>query len=56
MFHREIETNKYDGGENAMRAWEIRNSYRQIIGHNECDGTVTNTHRQRIGTLEEVWP
>ncbi len=31
---------------------EIRNNHRQIIGYIERDGTVTNTHRQKVGTLD----
>ena len=31
---------------------QIRNNSRQIIGYIERDGTVTNTSRQRIGTLD----
>ncbi len=31
---------------------QIRNNHRQIIGYIERDGTVTNTRRQRIGTLD----
>ncbi len=31
---------------------QIRNNHRQIIGFIERDGTVTNTSRQRVGTLD----
>jgi hypothetical protein len=33
------------------RRLQIRNNHRQIIGYIEHDGTVTNTHRQKVGTL-----
>ena len=33
---------------------QIQNDSRQIIGYVERDGTVTNTHRQPVGTLEEL--
>ncbi len=29
-----------------------RNNHRQIIGYIERDGTVTNTHRQKVGTVD----
>ena len=31
---------------------QIRNNHWQIIGYIERDGTVTNTHRQKVGTLD----
>jgi hypothetical protein len=30
---------------------QIRNNHRQIIGYIESDGSVTNTHRQKIGKV-----
>ena len=34
------------------RRVQIRDNSRRIIGYIERDGTVTNTHRQRVGTVE----
>jgi hypothetical protein len=34
------------------RRLQIRNNHRQIIGYIERDGTATNTHRQKVGTLD----
>ncbi len=34
------------------RRLQIRDNSRRIIGYIERDGTVTNTHRQKIGTLD----
>lgn len=34
------------------RRLQIRNKHRQIIGYIEADGTITNTSRQRVGTVE----
>ena len=34
------------------RRLQIRDTSRRIIGYIERDGTVTNTSRQRIGTIE----
>ena len=34
------------------RRLQIRDTSRRIIGYIERDGTVTNTSRQRIGTLD----
>ena len=31
---------------------QIRDNSRRIIGYIEMDGTVTNTHRQKVGTLD----
>ena len=31
---------------------QIRDTSRRIIGYVERDGTVTNTHRQKVGTIE----
>ncbi len=36
------------------RRVQIRNNSRRIIGYIERDGTVRNTHRQRVGTIEEA--
>ncbi len=33
-------------------SWAVTNNHRQIIGYIKRDGTVTNTSRQRIGTLD----
>jgi hypothetical protein len=33
---------------------QIRNHHRQIIGYIERNGTVTNTSRQKVGTIEGV--
>ncbi len=33
------------------RRVQIRDTSRRIIGYIERDGTVTNTHRQKVGTL-----
>ncbi len=35
------------------RRVQIRDTSRRIVGYIERDGTVTNTSRQRIGTIEE---
>ncbi len=34
------------------RRLQIRDTSRRIVGYIERDGTVTNTSRQRIGTLD----
>ena len=34
------------------RRLQIRDTSRRIIGYIERDGTVTNTHRQKVGTIE----
>ncbi len=34
------------------RRVQIRDNSRRIIGYVERDGTVTNTHRQKVGTLD----
>ena len=34
------------------RRVQIRDTSRHIIGYIERDGTVTNTHRQKVGTVE----
>ncbi len=34
------------------RRVQIRDTSRHIIGYIERDGTVTNTHRQKVGTLD----
>ncbi len=34
------------------RRLQLRDNSRRIIGYIERDGTVTNTSRQRIGTLD----
>ena len=31
---------------------QIRDTSRRIIGYIERDGTVTNTHRQKVGTID----
>ncbi len=48
--HRQPVGDIYNPGHN--RRLQIRNNHRQIIGYIERDGTVTNTHRQRIGSLD----
>jgi hypothetical protein len=48
--HRQKVGDIYDPGHG--RRLQIQNNHRQIIGYIERDGTVTNTHRQRVGTLE----
>ncbi len=35
------------------RRLQLRDTSRHIIGYIERDGTVTNTSRQRVGTIEE---
>ena len=47
--HRQKVGDVYNPGHG--RRLQIRNNHRQIIGYIERDGTVTNTHRQRVGTL-----
>ena len=34
------------------RRLQLRDTSRRIIGYIERDGTVTNTHRQKVGTLD----
>ena len=34
------------------RRLQVRDNSRRIVGYIERDGTVTNTHRQKIGTIE----
>jgi hypothetical protein len=34
------------------RRLQIRDTSRRIIGYIEADGTVTNTSRQKVGTIE----
>ena len=34
------------------RRLQLRDNDRRIIGYIERDGTVTNTHRQKVGTLD----
>ncbi len=34
------------------RRVQIRDTSRRIIGYIERDGTVTTTHRQKVGTIE----
>ncbi len=48
--HRQKVGDIYDPG----HGWrlQIRNNHRQIIGYIEGDGTMMNTHRQKIGTLD----
>ncbi len=41
----------HPGGDRRV---QIRNNARQILGYIEKDGTITNTNRQRIGTLEQL--
>ena len=36
------------------RRIQIRDTDRRIIGYIEADGSITNTHRQKVGTLEEA--
>ena len=48
--HRQRLGDIYDPGHG--RRLQIRNNHRQIIGYIERDGTVTNTHRQKVGTIE----
>ena len=48
--HRQILGDLYDPGTGGRV--QIRNNHRHIIGYIERDGTVTNTHRQKVGTLD----
>ena len=48
--HRQKVGNLYDPGHG--RRVQIRDTSRRIVGYIERDGTVTNTHRQKIGTIE----
>jgi hypothetical protein len=34
------------------RRLQIRDNSRRIVGYVERDGSVTNTHRQKVGTLD----
>ncbi len=47
--HRQIVGDIYDPGTGRI---QIRDKHRRILGYIERDGTVTNTHRQKIGTIE----
>ena len=48
---RQIIGDLYDPGHG--RRVQIRDTSRRIIGYIERDGTVTNTHRQKVGTIEK---
>ena len=48
--HRQKVGDIYDPGHG--RRLQIRNDHRQIIGYIEHDGTVTNTHRQRVREID----
>ncbi len=48
--HRQILGDLYDPGGHGRRV-QIRDNSRRIIGYIERDGTVTNTRRQKVGTL-----
>ena len=50
--HRQIIGDLYDPGHG--RRVQIRDTSRRILFYIERDGTVTNTSRQRVGTLEAV--
>ena len=52
--HRQKVGDLYDPGHG--RRVQLRDNSRRVIGYIERDGTVTNTSRQRVGTVEEVWP
>ena len=47
--HRQRVGDIYNPGTGRL---QIRNNSRQIIGYIERDGTVTNTSRQRVGTID----
>ena len=47
---RRIVGDLYNPGHN--RRIQIRNNDRKILFYVERDGTVTNTHRQKVGTIE----
>ena len=48
--HRQRLGDIYDDGTGGRL--QIRDSHRRIIGYIEADGTITNTHRQEVGTIE----
>ncbi len=48
--HRQKAGDIYDPGHG--RRLQIRNNHRQIIGYIERDGTVTNTSRQRVLSID----
>ena len=50
--HRQKVGDIYDPGHG--RRLQIRNNHRQIIGYIERDGTVTNTHRQKVAGIETL--
>ena len=50
--NRQIVGDLYNPGHN--RRIQIRDKDRRILGFFEKDGTITNTRRQRVGTLEVV--
>ena len=48
--HRQEVGDLYDPGHGPRL--QIRNNHRQIIGYIERDGTVINTHRQKVLSIE----
>ncbi len=48
--HRQRLGDVYNPG--SGRRLQIRDNDRRILGYVEADGTVTNTSRQRIGTID----
>ena len=47
--HRQIIGDLYDPGTGRI---QIRDKHRRILGYIEKSGQITNTHRQKIGTVE----
>lgn len=50
--HRQRTGDIYDPGHG--RNIQIRDNYRRILGFIERDGTVINTHRQPVGSIENL--
>lgn len=50
--HRQIVGDLYDPGHN--RRIQIRDTDRRIIGYIERDGSITNTNRQPVGSIEAL--
>ena len=48
--HRQIVGDLYDPGTGRV---QIRDTSRRIVGYIERSGRITNTHRQKIGAINE---
>ena len=50
--HRQKIGDIYDPG--SGRRLQIRDNHRRIVGYITRDGTITNTSRQRVGSIESL--